>query len=82
MDLRCKGAAALKLFTEAPSSGRPDVMWTEGFPVCVCRGGVYEITTASFNAKISRYMYKKKSIYVNTFYCIIIILYMHISQWI
>lgn len=24
----------------------------------------------------------KKSIYVNTFYCIIIILYMHISSWI
>lgn len=25
MDLRCKGAAALKLFTEAASSRRPDV---------------------------------------------------------
>lgn len=42
--------------------------------------GGYEITTASFNAKISWYMYK--NIYVNTFYCIIIILYMHISSWV
>lgn len=56
-------------------------MWTEGFPVRGGVGGCNEITTASFNAKISRYMYKK-SIYVNTFYCIIIILYMHISSWI
>lgn len=32
------------------------------------RGG--EITTACSNAKISCYMYKKKSIYVNAFYCI------------
>lgn len=44
--------------------------------------GGYEITTASFNAKISWYMYKKIYIYVNTFYCIIIILYMHISSWV
>lgn len=34
-------------------------MWTEGFPVWGGGRGEYEITTASFNAKISCYMYKK-----------------------
>lgn len=78
MDLRCKGAAALKLFRGLfPLGG---LLWTEGFPF-LGGEGEYEITTASFNAKISWYMYKK-NIYVNTFYCIIIILYMHISSWI
>lgn len=81
MDLRCKGAAALKLFTEAPSSGRPDVMWTEGFPVCVCGG---EYMKSPLPVLMQKYLAIciKKSIYVNTFYCIIIILYMHISPWI
>lgn len=54
MDLRCKGAAALKLFTEVSSSGRPDVDLGVS-----CLGREYKITTASFNAKISCYMYKK-----------------------
>lgn len=51
-------------------------MWTEGFPVW---GG-------SIKSPLPVLMQKylaiciKKSIYVNTFYCIIIILYMHISS--
>lgn len=54
MDLRCKGAAALKRFTEASSSAGPDVDWGIS-----CLGREYKITTASFNAKVSCYMYKK-----------------------
>lgn len=60
-DLRCKGAAAHKLSREAPLSW-DRCCGARRLPVCVCEGGrrgerEYEITTASFNAKISSYMY-------------------------
>lgn len=57
-------------------------MWTEGYPVG--EGGRGEGMKSPLPVLMQKYLAIciKKSIYVNTFYCIIIILYMHISSWI